>query len=102
MGDGTDFTLLVFSNWSNPCSLSWISFGPWFWKICSGEKLSIVRFLQPASSSKVPIINEPTSFFVFFILVQDAGVTVLGTVPSLVKTWKNTDCIKGLDWTKIK
>ncbi|KAB1996677.1 hypothetical protein ERO13_D13G216800v2 [Gossypium hirsutum] len=34
--------------------------------------------------------------------VQDAGVTVLGTVPSLVKTWKNTDCIKGLDWTKIK
>ncbi|XVF04549.1 hypothetical protein REPUB_Repub05bG0093100 [Reevesia pubescens] len=34
--------------------------------------------------------------------VQDAGVTVLGTVPSLVKTWKNTNCMKGLDWTKIK
>ncbi|GKV30326.1 hypothetical protein SLEP1_g39143 [Rubroshorea leprosula] len=34
--------------------------------------------------------------------VQDAGVTVLGTVPSLVKTWKNTNCMEGLDWSKIK
>ncbi|KAK7318926.1 hypothetical protein RJT34_03634 [Clitoria ternatea] len=34
--------------------------------------------------------------------VQDAGVTLLGTVPSLVKTWKNTKCMEGLDWTKIK
>ncbi|PRQ35725.1 putative acetate--CoA ligase [Rosa chinensis] len=34
--------------------------------------------------------------------VQDAGVTVLGTVPSLVKAWKSTECMKGLDWTKIK
>uniref|UniRef100_A0A7N0T914 Uncharacterized protein n=1 Tax=Kalanchoe fedtschenkoi TaxID=63787 RepID=A0A7N0T914_KALFE len=34
--------------------------------------------------------------------VQDAGVTSLGTVPSLVKTWKNTNCMDGLDWSKIK
>ncbi|GER50673.1 acetyl-coenzyme A synthetase [Striga asiatica] len=34
--------------------------------------------------------------------VQDAGVTILGTVPSLVKTWKSTRCMEGLDWTKIK
>ncbi|KAL5708512.1 putative CoA ligase ccl12 [Ranunculus cassubicifolius] len=34
--------------------------------------------------------------------VQDAGVTHLGTVPSLVKTWRNTGCMEGLDWTKIK
>ncbi|KAJ9183134.1 hypothetical protein P3X46_007039 [Hevea brasiliensis] len=34
--------------------------------------------------------------------VQDAGVTVLGTVPSLVKAWKSTNCTEGLDWTKIK
>ncbi|KAH0733705.1 hypothetical protein KY285_009412 [Solanum tuberosum] len=34
--------------------------------------------------------------------VQDAGVTVLGTVPSLVKTWKSTGCMKGLDWTRIR
>ncbi|KAJ7955413.1 acyl-activating enzyme 18 [Quillaja saponaria] len=30
--------------------------------------------------------------------VQDAGVTVLGTVPSIVKTWKSTEC---LDWPKL-
>ncbi|PON65220.1 2,3-dihydroxybenzoate-AMP ligase [Parasponia andersonii] len=34
--------------------------------------------------------------------VQDAGVTILGTVPSLVKAWKSTQCMKGLNWTKIK
>nr|GME08064.1 probable acyl-activating enzyme 18, peroxisomal isoform X1 [Ipomoea batatas] len=34
--------------------------------------------------------------------VQDAGVTILGTVPSLVKAWKSTDCMKGLDWTRIR
>ncbi|KAJ4970572.1 hypothetical protein NE237_003671 [Protea cynaroides] len=34
--------------------------------------------------------------------LQDAGVTFLGTVPSLVKTWKNTQCMEGLDWTNIK
>ncbi|KAL8159494.1 hypothetical protein V2J09_001031 [Rumex salicifolius] len=34
--------------------------------------------------------------------VQDAKVSVLGTVPSLVKTWKNSNCMDGLDWTNIK
>lgn len=34
--------------------------------------------------------------------VQDAGVTILGTVPSLVKTWKSTKCTEGLNWTKIR
>ncbi|KAL0369929.1 UNVERIFIED_CONTAM: putative acyl-activating enzyme 18, peroxisomal [Sesamum angustifolium] len=30
------------------------------------------------------------------------GVTLLGTVPSLVKAWKSTHCMEGLDWTQIK
>ncbi|KAJ4841604.1 hypothetical protein Tsubulata_039483 [Turnera subulata] len=34
--------------------------------------------------------------------VQDAGVTLLGTVPSMVKAWKSTDCMADLDWGKIK
>ncbi|XP_010276331.1 PREDICTED: probable acyl-activating enzyme 18, peroxisomal isoform X2 [Nelumbo nucifera] len=34
--------------------------------------------------------------------VQDAGVTHLGTVPSIVKAWKTTRCMDGLDWTNIK
>ncbi|KAH9327778.1 hypothetical protein KI387_007956, partial [Taxus chinensis] len=34
--------------------------------------------------------------------VQDARVTVLGTVPSMVKTWKSTGCMEGLDWSHIR
>ncbi|KAK4788363.1 hypothetical protein SAY86_019682 [Trapa natans] len=34
--------------------------------------------------------------------VQDAGVSILGTVPSLVRTWKSTNCMEELDWTKIR
>nr|XP_043634899.1 probable CoA ligase CCL12 isoform X2 [Erigeron canadensis] len=34
--------------------------------------------------------------------IQDARVTILGTVPSIVKTWKSARCMEGLDWTKIK
>lgn len=37
-----------------------------------------------------------------FFIEKDAGVTVLGTVPSLVKIWKSTNCMEGIDWTKIK
>ncbi|THU73031.1 hypothetical protein C4D60_Mb04t18500 [Musa balbisiana] len=34
--------------------------------------------------------------------VQDASVTMLGTVPSLVKYWKSSKCMEELDWTKIR
>uniref|UniRef100_A0A0D9W0C5 4-coumarate--CoA ligase n=1 Tax=Leersia perrieri TaxID=77586 RepID=A0A0D9W0C5_9ORYZ len=37
----------------------------------------------------------------FCKFVQDAGVTVLGSVPSLVKSWKAGNFTEGLDWTKI-
>ena len=34
--------------------------------------------------------------------VQDARVTMLGVVPSLVNTWKTSSCMQGLDWSAIK
>ena len=34
--------------------------------------------------------------------VSQAGVSILGVVPSLVKTWRNTSCMKGLDWSAIR
>jgi len=34
--------------------------------------------------------------------VQGARVNMLGVVPSLVRTWKSTECMKGLDWRAIK
>ncbi|RLN38835.1 putative acyl-activating enzyme 18, peroxisomal [Panicum miliaceum] len=38
----------------------------------------------------------------FCKFVQDAGVSILGSVPSLVKSWKAGNCADGLDWTKIR
>lgn len=39
---------------------------------------------------------------VFGKFIQDAKVTILGTVPSLVKTWKSTHCMDGLDWRNLR
>jgi acetyl-CoA synthetase len=38
----------------------------------------------------------------FCEFVEDAKVNMLGVVPSLVKTWRNADCVDGLDWSAIK
>uniref|UniRef100_A0A0E0GV75 4-coumarate--CoA ligase n=1 Tax=Oryza nivara TaxID=4536 RepID=A0A0E0GV75_ORYNI len=38
----------------------------------------------------------------FCKFVQDAGVTILGSVPSLVKSWKAGNFTEGLHWTKIR
>lgn len=34
--------------------------------------------------------------------VQNAKVTVLGVVPTIVKTWRDSRCMEGLDWSTIK
>ncbi|MFC1713615.1 AMP-binding protein [Candidatus Poribacteria bacterium] len=34
--------------------------------------------------------------------VQDARVNMLGVVPSLVRIWRSTECMEGLDWSAIK
>ena len=34
--------------------------------------------------------------------VQDARATMLGAVPSLVRTWRNSRCLEGIDWSAIK
>lgn len=38
----------------------------------------------------------------FAEFVQNAGVNVLGVVPSLVRVWRTADCLQGLDWSAIK
>ncbi len=34
--------------------------------------------------------------------VEDARVSILGVVPSLVRAWKETGCMQGLDWRTLK
>ncbi len=38
----------------------------------------------------------------FGAFVQNAKVSMLGVVPTLVRAWKNTDCMHGLDWHAIR
>ena len=38
----------------------------------------------------------------FGVFVQNAKVSMLGVVPTLVRAWKNTDCMYGLDWHAIR
>ncbi|HZO15346.1 MAG TPA: AMP-binding protein, partial [Polyangiaceae bacterium] len=38
----------------------------------------------------------------FGAFVQDARVTMLGVVPSLVKAWRSSGCLDGLDWSAIR
>ncbi|XP_049396073.1 probable acyl-activating enzyme 17, peroxisomal isoform X1 [Solanum stenotomum] len=37
----------------------------------------------------------------FAKFVQDAKVTMLGVVPSIVRAWKSTNCTAGYDWSSI-
>ena len=38
----------------------------------------------------------------FGVFVQNAKVSMLGVVPTLVRAWKNTDCMHGLNWQAIR
>ena len=38
----------------------------------------------------------------FGVFVQNAKVSMLGVVPTLVRAWKHTDCMHGLDWRAIR
>ncbi|MYB94920.1 AMP-binding protein [Candidatus Poribacteria bacterium] len=38
----------------------------------------------------------------FGVFVQNAKVSMLGVVPTLVRAWKNTDCMHGLNWHAIR
>ena len=38
----------------------------------------------------------------FGVFVQNVKVSMLGVVPTLVRAWKNTDCMHGLDWHAIQ
>ena len=38
----------------------------------------------------------------FGVFVQNAKISMLGVVPTLVRAWKNTGCMHGLDWGAIR
>ncbi len=72
-----------------PTNLGWMM-GPWL------IYASLINQATIALYDGIPTEREFGEF------VQNARVTMLGVVPSLVRAWKNTGCMKGLDWSAIK
>lgn len=72
-----------------PTNIGWMM-GPW---------LIFAALLNRATIALYDGIPLGKSFGEF---VQNSKVTMLGVVPSIVKAWRASACMEGLDWTQIK
>ena len=72
-----------------PTNLGWMM-GPW------------LVFAALVNRATIALYYGPPMGRGFGEFVRDAGVTMLGVVPSLVKSWRRTKCIEGIDWTRIR
>ncbi|WP_019504730.1 AMP-binding protein [Pleurocapsa sp. PCC 7319] len=72
-----------------PTNLGWMM-GPWL------IYASLINHATIALYYGTPTERE------FGRFVQDGRVNILGVVPSLVNTWKVTQCMQGLDWSAIR
>ena len=72
-----------------PTNLGWMM-GPW------------LTYASLVNQGTIALYDGTSTEGEFGEFVQNARVTMLGVVPSIVRAWKNTDCMKGLDWQAIK
>jgi acetyl-CoA synthetase len=72
-----------------PTSLGWMM-GPW---------LVFAGFINQATIALYTHAPQTKQFGEF---IQNAQVTILGVVPSLIAHWRQTQCMQGLNWNAIK
>ncbi|MBF0432616.1 MAG: AMP-binding protein [Fibrobacteria bacterium] len=72
-----------------PSSLGWMM-GPW------------LIFAGLINRATIALYNGIPTGKGFVGFVQEAKVTILGVVPSLVKAWRTNDSVNGFDWEGIK
>ena len=72
-----------------PTNLGWMM-GPW------------LIYASLVNQGTIALYDGTSTEREFGEFVQSARVTMLGVVPSIVRAWKNTECMKGLDWGNIK
>jgi len=72
-----------------PTNLGWMM-GPW---------LIFAAFINNATLALYEDSPRDRSFGEF---IQDAKITLLGVVPTLVNTWRQSSCMQGLNWHSIK
>lgn len=72
-----------------PTNLGWMM-GPWLIYASLINKATIALYYGAPSGRE------------FGEFVQNAKINMLGLVPSIVKSWRSTGCMQGLDWSSIK
>ena len=72
-----------------PTNIGWMM-GPW---------LIYATFLNNATMALYEGAPLDSGFTRF---IQDAKVSVLGVVPSLVRVWRTTDAMEGVDWRHVR
>ena len=72
-----------------PTNLGWMM-GPW------------LIFAALINKATIAIFDGPPTHREFGQFVERAGVNILGLVPSLVKGWRRSQCMQGLNWSAIR
>lgn len=72
-----------------PTNLGWMM-GPW------------LIFAALINHASIALFADAPKDRAFGEFVRDAHVTMLGVVPTLVATWRQSQCMENLDWNKIK
>ena len=72
-----------------PTNLGWMM-GPW------------LIYASLINQGTIALYDGTATEREFGEFIQNARVTMLGVVPSIVRAWKNKSCMKGLDWQAIK
>lgn len=72
-----------------PTNLGWMM-GPW------------LVYASLLNGAAMALYNGSPLGVGFTKFVQDAKVTMLGVVPSIVRAWKNSNCTADLDWSTIR
>jgi acetyl-CoA synthetase len=72
-----------------PTNLGWMM-GPW------------LIYASLINRATLALYQGPPATRGFGEFIQNQGVTKLGVVPSLVKNWRISGCMQGLDWSAIK
>ena len=72
-----------------PTNMGWMM-GPW------------LVFASLLNRATIGLYSGAPTGREFGRFVQNAKATMLGVIPSFVKTWRNTGCMEDLDWSAIK
>ncbi len=72
-----------------PSNLGWMM-GPWLIFACLINKATLALYAGTPNDRR------------FGQFIQDTKVTLLGVVPTIVKTWHYSKCMEGLNWGELK